>query len=99
MKLGKAPGPVGEVVVHRHLQTLLAALDLTQQLQLVAADHFRRRGRRRRAEIRDKIGDRHVRFVADGAHHGDKAGKDCPRHALVVKAPQVFQRAAAASDD
>jgi ABC-type hemin transport system ATPase subunit len=37
--------------------------------------------------------------VPDGAHDGDKAGKDCPRHALVVKAPQVFQRAAAASDD
>jgi hypothetical protein len=51
------------------------------------------------AQIRDKIGYRYVRFVADGAHHGDKAGKDCPRHALVVKAPQVFQRAAAAPDD
>ncbi len=37
--------------------------------------------------------------MADGAYHRDKAGKDCPRHALVVKAPQVFQRAAAAPDD
>ncbi len=48
MKLGKATGTVGEEVVHRHLQTLLAVLKLTQQLQLVAAHHFRRRGWRRR---------------------------------------------------
>jgi hypothetical protein len=35
-------------------------------------------------------------FVADGADHRDLAGKNRPRHALVVKAPQIFQRAAAA---
>jgi hypothetical protein len=37
--------------------------------------------------------------MPDGTHDRDKAGKDCPRHALVVKAPQVFQRAATAPDD
>ncbi len=49
MKLGKAAGTVSEEVVHRHLQALLAVLDLTQQLQLIAAHHFCRRRRRRRA--------------------------------------------------
>jgi hypothetical protein len=48
MKLGKATGTVGEEVVHRHFKALLAVLDLTQQLQLVATHHFCRRGRRRR---------------------------------------------------
>jgi hypothetical protein len=42
MKLGKATGTVGEEVVHRHFKALLAVLDLTQQLQLVATHHARK---------------------------------------------------------
>ena len=99
MELGKTTGAVGEEVVHRHFQTLLAVLKLTQQFQLVAAHHFRCCGRRWRTQIRHKIRDGDVRFMPDGTHHRDNAGKDRPRHTFVVKAPQVFQRAAATSDD
>ena len=99
MKLGKATGTVGKEIVHRHLQTLLAVLKLTQQLQLVAADHLCRRGRRRRAEIRDKIGDRNVRFVADGGNKRNFRIIDGSDDNFFVKRPEVFKTAAAAGDD
>ena len=49
MKLGKPARPVGQEIVHRHFQTLLTILQLTQQLQLIAAHHFRGCGGRWRA--------------------------------------------------
>ena len=37
--------------------------------------------------------------MADGADDWNAAGKDRPCYTFVVKAPQIFQRAAAAPDD
>ena len=99
MQLGKAALTVCQIIIHRHLKALLPGLHLAQQLLLIAADHLRRCRRRWRAQIGDKIGDRHVSFMADGADHRNAAGKNRPRHAFVVKAPQIFQRPAAAPDD
>ena len=99
IKLGKSASSVGEIVIHRHFQTLLTMLNLTQQLELIAADNFCSRRRRWRAQVADKIGNGHIGFMADGADHRNAAGKYRPCYALVVKAPQIFQRAAAAPDD
>ncbi len=85
--LSKTAAAVGEVVVHRHAQTLLGGLNLAQQFLLVTADDFRRRRRRRRAQVADKIGDSDIGFVANGANHRNAAGKNSARHAFVVKAP------------
>ena len=85
--LGKATMAVGKEVVHRHFKALLPGLELAQQLLLVAADHFRRRGRRRGAQVGDKIGDSDVSLMAYGADDGNRAGKNRPRHSLIVKAP------------
>ena len=85
--LGKATMAVGKEVVHRHFKALLPGLELAQQLLLVAADHFRRRGRGRGAQVGDKIGDSDVSFMAYGADDGNRAGKNRPRHSLIVKAP------------
>jgi len=37
--------------------------------------------------------------MADGADDRDLAGENRPRHALIVEAPEILQRAAAAPDD
>ena len=63
--------------------------------------HGRQRGGRRRgrAHVGDEVGDGDVDFVADAGHRRNAAGGDRARHAFVVEAPEVFERAAAARDD
>jgi hypothetical protein len=98
-KLGKTALATGEEIVHRHLQPLLPGLQLAQQLLLIAADDLRGGRRGRRAQVGNKISDRDVGFMADGADDRDLAGEDSPRHPLIVKTPQILQRTAAASDN
>lgn len=73
--LGKATMAVGKEVVHRHFKALLPGLELAQQLLLVAADHFCRRGGRRGAQVGDKIGDSDVSLMAYGADDGNRLAK------------------------
>ena len=56
-------------------------------------------GRRRRAEVGDKVGDREVRFVADSGDNGDRRLADRARYFFLVESPQVFGRAATTADD
>ncbi len=50
-------------------------------------------------QVGNKISDRDVGFMADGADDRDLAGENSPRHPLIVKTPQILQRTAAASDN
>ena len=53
-------------------------------------------GRRRgRAHVGAEIADRYIGFMAHGADNRRPAGRHGARHAFLVEAPQVFQRAAA----
>ncbi len=52
-----------------------------------------------RAQVGDEVGDGHVDFVTDARHRRHAAGGDRARHALVIEAPEIFERAAAARDD
>ena len=69
--------------------------------QLVA--HRRRQlgggGRRRRAQIGGVVDQRPIGLVADGGNERDVALRRGPHHDLLVEAPQVFERSAAARDD
>jgi hypothetical protein len=56
-------------------------------------------GRRRRAEIGDEIDDGPVGLVADRGDERDGACRSGAGDALVVEAPEIFEAAAAASDD
>ena len=69
----------------------MRGLNLAQQLLLITADYLGGCGRRRRAQVGNKIGDGNVGFMADGANDRNAAGENRPRHAFIVKAPQIFQ--------
>ncbi|MNZ72423.1 hypothetical protein D3C78_908020 [compost metagenome] len=99
VQLRKAPGAIGQEIVHRHFQTLLSVLYLAQQFQLISTHYFSRRGRRWCTHIRYKIGDSDIGFMTNGTHDGYLTGKNRSCDALVVKAPEIFQRSAAASDN
>ncbi|MNG22776.1 hypothetical protein D3C84_1073000 [compost metagenome] len=99
LKLGETTIAVSEEIVHRHLQTLLSVLQLAQEFQLVPADDFSGSRWCWCAHIGNKIGDGDVGFMSDCADDRDLTVENRPRYAFVVKAPQVFQRTAAAPDD
>ena len=65
----------------------------------VGADQFRRAGRRGRAYVGNKIGEREIGFVAYAADDGNCAGLDGAYDRLFIKRPQVFNAAAAATDN
>src|SRR6266700_196255 len=56
-------------------------------------------GRSRRAQIGDKVSNGEIGLMADGRDHRDRGRGDSPSEFFVVERRQVFQRAAAASDD
>jgi hypothetical protein len=60
---------------------------------------FRRGGRRRRAHVGGEVDQRPIGLVADGGDEGDRAAGDRPDRHLLVEAPQVLERAAAARHD
>ena len=78
-------------------QSRLQAIDSAHQLVLVGGDRFRRYRGCRGAQIGGEIGDGEIDFVADAADDRQLAVGDHPCQLLVVEAPQVFQRAAAAN--
>ena len=62
-------------------------------------DDLGRRRRRGRPQVGNQVRQRDVHLVADGRDDRHRAGRDRPRHGLLVEGPQVFNRAAAAPDD
>lgn len=51
------------------------------------------------ADIGDKIGDGEIGFVADAGDYGDHALSDSARDGFFVESPEIFERAAAASEN
>ena len=49
--------------------------------------------------VRDEVGDGEIRFVADAGDHGNERRRNRARNDLFVECPQIFERAAAASED
>ena len=88
-----------QLVVHRLRHALMEGQHLLRQLVLGADDQFGRGGRRRRAQVGDKIADREVGLVADGGDDGNLGGGDGARQAFIVEGEEIFERAAAARHD
>ena len=55
---------------------------------------FRRRGRRRRPEVGDEIGDGKIRFMAYRRNDGNLGAEDFPCDPFIVERGKVFQRTA-----
>ena len=72
------------------------AFEQPREIGGIGHEQFRCGRRRRRAQIRDEIGDREVDLMADRRDDRDRARMDRARHRLVVERPEVLERAAAA---
>ena len=84
----------------QRLQRALAkAGDAHQQLAAHRHGAFGGGGGRGGAQVGDMVDQRPVGLVADGGDHRDRAVGDGAHHRLLVEAPEVFQRAAAARHD
>ena len=70
-----------------------------KQFHAVGRGQLGRRGRRGGALVGHQIGNRDVRFVADGGHDRNRHGGDAPGHGFQIESSQVFERPAAAGDD
>jgi hypothetical protein len=73
--------------------------EASEQRALLGSRQFGGSGGRRRALIGGEVGNREVGLMADAADHRQRTGADRTRHDLVVEGPQVFDAAAAATDD
>src|SRR6185437_16507614 len=51
------------------------------------------------SDVGDKIADRKIDFMADGGNHRQVGIEEGARNYLLVKGPQIFEAAAAASDE
>ena len=60
---------------------------------------LRCRRRRRRSEIGDEVGKRHIDFMADSRHHWNMGSCNGPHHDLFVETPEIFQRSSASPDN
>ncbi len=65
----------------------------------VGRDGRRRRGGRRRAQVRDEVANREIGFVTDTGHDRQQGIEHCLRDGLLVEGPQVLDGAAATRDD
>src|SRR5579862_1887546 len=62
-------------------------------------DQLRCGGRRGRAQVRDKIGNREIGFVPDTCDHRSFGSDNRARDYLLVERPQIFERASATRND
>ncbi len=74
-------------------------IDAGAQFGPFGNDQLRRRGRRGRAQVRDKIADGKVRFMADRRNNGNRAARNSARQRFIVERRQVLQRTAAPRDN
>src|SRR6266545_238612 len=74
-------------------------VDAAAEFVFRGKDHLGRRRGCRRAKVRDEVRDRHVRFVSDRRHHGNRTGHDRASDALLIERPEILDRSAATSDD
>ncbi len=88
-----------QAITHAHHQTPVQALDLTNQMAGIRGEQFGGGRGRRGADVGDKIADRNIGFMADGADDRRDTGIDRARHRFLVEAPEVLQRAAATGED
>ena len=47
--------------------------------------------RRRRAQVRDKVRDRKIRFVPNAGNHRDIGNGNGARHHFLIKSPEILQ--------
>lgn len=87
------------LLLHRLRHALLRGEKIRTQIVLVGRGKLCCIRRRRRTHIGNEIGNRHVRLMPDRAHNRNRGCENRPRHALVVKRPEVLHRAAAAPCD
>src|ERR1043166_6814245 len=62
-------------------------------------DDFSSGAGRRRADIGDKIADGEINFVPDGRDDWQRRFEDCSCHYFFVEGPEIFQTAAATSEE
>ena len=83
----------------RGRDALRQPIDARLELVLPRHHHLGRRRRRRRPHVGHEVCNRHVRFVSDRRNGGHGAPGNRPRRDFLVERPEIFNRAAPASDD
>ncbi len=74
-------------------------VEVGQEVEAHRHRHLGRARRRGRAPVGGMVDQRHVGLVADRGNERDRALGGGPHHDLLVEAPQILDRAAAAGDD
>ena len=87
------------LLAHRLRYADVIAAQRLAQILRIRHGKLRRIGRCRRAQVSHKVRDGHIRLVTDGGDNRNVRVIDRARNALVVKRPQVLDRAAAAPGD
>src|SRR5690606_33242437 len=88
-----------ELILDRVENTLFSRCEICDEIFLPGCDYRGSIRGRGSSTIRDVVGDGRVDLVPDGRDHRDLA---CPYRtceSLIVKCPEVFRRAAAATND
>ena len=81
--------------LHGVVQALAKPVQIAEILPQVKDRKLRRRGGRRRPQIRDKIRDDDIGLMAHCRYDGCRAVKDCLGHLFLVKGPEILQGSAA----
>ena len=94
------PGPAAvETSGQRGAKAPCLPIEARAQFFFRGDHHLRGSRGRRRANIRDEIGDREIRLVTDGGDDRYGAPDDGARNRLLVEGPQVLSRSTATPDD
>src|ERR1700726_2085646 len=99
LKIAHAMAALGKPVPYQLHQAPLVLGDVP--LEFLTRAHAKLRGGRRcgRAQVRDKIGNREIGFVAHTRYHGNFGSENRARNHLLVESPQILERTAATSND
>ena len=74
-----------EITPAQQCNTCSGCTQTAQPLRLVGHDQFRCTGRGRRPDVRDKVSNREIHLVANGAHDGYRTIMDCPSDNLFIE--------------
>ena len=73
--------------------------NLTQPFELIVDNQLRCLRRSCGSGVRHEVREGRVSFVTDGAHDGDRAGRDSPHQTLVGEGHEIFSRTTTSTKD
>jgi hypothetical protein len=84
-----------EMACERTPRALVHRTQVAPELDAIGRRKLCRAGRRRRTRVSDEVGDGEVGLVTHAANDGHRTRRQRPRHDLFVERPQIFDAAAA----